>query len=102
MLYKKLLIIGAAFILMGAKSVNAEATDVSLNNLISHVGVAAVIGEEMDATRYIEFNNAAKLFRSVLGAYFIPKPVLYHPSFNTDGTPDISPPSELPVVKSEI
>ena len=55
MLYKKLLIIGAAFLLMGAKSVNAEATDVSLNNLISHVGVAAVIGEEMDATRYIAY-----------------------------------------------
>ena len=47
-------------LLMSAKSVSSEAADVSLNNLISHVGVAAVIGEEMDATRYIEFASEDK------------------------------------------
>ena len=60
MLYRKLLIVGAAVLLMGGKPVTAEAADVSLNNLINHVGVAAVIGEEMDASRYIEFAGEEK------------------------------------------
>lgn len=55
MLYRKLLIIGAAVLLIGGKSVTAEAADVSLNHLISNVGVAAVIGENMEASRYIEY-----------------------------------------------
>ena len=55
MLYSKLLIVGAAVLLMAEKPVTVEAADVSLNNLINHVGVAAVIGEEMDASRYIEY-----------------------------------------------
>ena len=60
MLYRKLLIVGAAVLLMGAKTVTLDAANVSLNNLISNVGVAAVIGEDMEASRYIEYAEENK------------------------------------------
>lgn len=61
MTYKKLFIIGAAALLMGGNTVTAEAADVSLNNLINNVGVAAVMGEVMDASRYIEYAEENKV-----------------------------------------
>ncbi len=60
MIYRKLLFIGAAVLLMGGKTLTTEAADVSLNNLINNVGVAAVMGEVMDASRYIEYAEQNK------------------------------------------
>lgn len=60
MLYKKLLIVGAAVLMMGGNTMPVKAADVSLNHLISNVGVAAVIDEEIDASRYIEYASETK------------------------------------------
>lgn len=60
MIYKKLLIVGAVALFMSGKALTVDAAEVSLNHLISNVGIAAVTSEEMDASRYIEFAGENK------------------------------------------
>ena len=53
-------------------------------------------------TEKIEFSSEAKSFSGDFGACFVPNPVLYHPSSKTDGTPEIIPFNDVPVVRREI
>lgn len=55
MAYKKLLLVGLGALFMSSQSLNAEAADLAVNNLISNVGIAAVTNEVMDASQYLKY-----------------------------------------------
>ncbi len=55
MAYKKLLLIGAGVLLMSTQGVRAEAADLSVNNLVSNIGFAAVTNEVIATDEYLEY-----------------------------------------------
>ncbi len=57
MTYKSLLVLGSALFLIGSRSVTAEASDI--NSLVGNVGIAAVTNEQMDASTYLEYQDAS-------------------------------------------
>ena len=61
MTYKKLLLLGFALCLagVGGQSITANAAEFSINNLVGNVGIAAVTNEEMDASKYLEYQDAS-------------------------------------------
>ena len=59
MAYRKLLLVGLGVLLMSGQSLKTEAADLTVNNLISNVGIAAVTNEVMDASQYLEYADSS-------------------------------------------
>lgn len=55
MTFKKSLFLGAFVLLMSSKTVVSRAEELSMNGLISNVGIAAITKEELDASKCLEY-----------------------------------------------
>lgn len=55
MAFKKLLLVALGACLLGSQSMTIGAADLSMNNLIGNVGIAAITNEVMDVSKYLEY-----------------------------------------------
>lgn len=55
MIYKKIIIAGLGILMISGQSLNVKAAELSMNNLIGNVGIAAVTNEVMDESAYLEY-----------------------------------------------